>query len=209
MRKSGIRLLTVSMLLISSLLLLSQKSPPSSKTVSLQLPAEKMSPAEAQTLRIAEMNTRQLRELIIEPTLKDLKLYSESAVNLLLGTAAQESLMGEYIHQVGGGPAKGIFQMEPATETDIWTHYLKYKPELADRVAALMTPHDIGGGNLVGNLYYATAMARIHYLRKKESLPHHQDVEGMARYWKIHYNTIHGKGTVEEFIHNYQKHVLG
>jgi hypothetical protein len=30
---------------------------------------------------------------------------------------------------------------------------------------------------------------------------------GMADYWKQHYNTPLGRGTVEEFISNYQRHV--
>lgn len=45
---------------------------------------------------------------------------SSSAVNLLLGTAAQESAFGTYLRQIGGGPARGVFQMAPATAKDIW-----------------------------------------------------------------------------------------
>ena len=58
---------------------------------------------------------------------------------------------------------------------------------------------------LKGNLYYAVAMCRIHYYRVSEALPN--DLEGMARYWKKYYNTELGKGTVEEFIHNYEQAV--
>lgn len=49
-------------------------------------------------------------------------------VELLLLTCAAESAMGKYIMQVGG-PARGIFQMEPNTEKDIWENWLKYKPQ--------------------------------------------------------------------------------
>ena len=38
----------------------------------------------------------------------------QSAIDLLLGTAAQESAFGTYLRQVNG-PALGAFQMEPAT----------------------------------------------------------------------------------------------
>ena len=56
------------------------------------------------------------------------------------------------------------------------------------------------------NLRYATAMARIHYLRVKESLPNTNDVAGLAKYWKLYYNTPLGRGTEEEFIKNYKLH---
>lgn len=50
----------------------------------------------------------------IEPVLRDFDLYSENAVNLILGTIAVESNMGRYYYQVNG-PAIGIGQMEPNT----------------------------------------------------------------------------------------------
>ena len=65
-----------------------------------------------------------------------------------------------------------------------------------------------GFHDLATDLAYACAMARIHYLRKPEPLPAHDDIEGLARYWKEHYNTFLGKGTVEEFVHNYRRLVL-
>jgi hypothetical protein len=68
---------------------------------------------------------KQFRDLI-QRTLQDLGMHSESAVNLLLGTAAQESQFGTYFRQIGGGPALGVFQMEPDTEIDIWDNYLRY-----------------------------------------------------------------------------------
>ena len=64
------------------------------------------------------MNKVTLRNLITS-VLKELNLHSDNAVNLLMGTAAQESHLGKYRKQIGGGPALGIFQMEPATFNDI------------------------------------------------------------------------------------------
>lgn len=58
------------------------------------------------------MDKRQLRNLI-RRVLIGIGGYSEEAENLLMGTAAQESALGEYIRQLGNGPALGIFQMEP------------------------------------------------------------------------------------------------
>lgn len=60
------------------------------------------------------MDKAQLRELITH-VLKKYDLHSDNAVELLMLTAAVESNLGHYIKQVGGGPALGIFQCEPAT----------------------------------------------------------------------------------------------
>lgn len=149
------------------------------------------------------INPGQLREYVIRPTLKELGAYSESAEELLMLTAATESLCGKYLHQVGG-PALGIYQMEPATHDDLWVNYLKYKPALAEKVARY--GHE--ARELPGNLYYATAMARIHYLRRPEALPSAMDERGLASYWKTWYNTHLGAGTVEKAIENYRAYAL-
>ena len=51
-------------------------------------------------------------------------------------------------------------------------------------------------------------MCRVHYLRVRESLPQSSDINALAQYWKVHYNTIHGKGTVQKAIDAYAKYVL-
>ena len=65
------------------------------------------------------MNPSQLNELITS-VLKSMEQYSREAVDLLMVTAAQESHCGEYIQQIGGGPAMGIFQMESDTLADLY-----------------------------------------------------------------------------------------
>lgn len=148
-----------------------------------------------------------LRECVIRPALKRIALWSESAEELLMLTAAQESAMGQYLRQIRG-PAVGVFQMEPATHDDIWGNYLAYKPQLAERVLAIRagwgeTKHE----EMAGNLYYAAAMARVHYLRDPNRLPGADNVLGLASYWKRAYNTHLGRGTVDEAVHNYKRYV--
>ena len=150
------------------------------------------------------MNKDQLRELI-EETLKEIGLYSKDAVNLLMGTCAQESHLGEYIKQIKG-PALGIFQMEPATFVDIEQNYFRYKKELYEKVKSKSRVSYLYSGLMVYNLKFAICMARIHYLRVPEKLP--DSIEGYAAYWKKYYNTYLGAGTEEEFIHNYKRFVL-
>lgn len=155
------------------------------------------------------INPNQLRLNVVRPILRAADLWSPAAENLLLGTAAQESGMGQYLVQLGGGPARGIFQMEPATLNDIRNNYLAYRTGLRDQISAYIIEALSPDDNLVFNLAYATLMCRVHYLRKPASLPDANDVQGMAEYWKRHYNTPLGKGSVREFVENYNRYVEG
>lgn len=151
---------------------------------------------------------KDLREAIIRPTLKKIGLWSEAAENLLLGTAAQESQMGRYLRQIGGGPGLGIFQVEPSTHDDIWDNYLIYRGPLLSAVTKLTVLQMPRTQQLVWNLLYATAIARVHYLRIKDPLPDANDVSALGCYWKNWYNTHLGKGTVEEFVKSYTAMVV-
>ncbi|EJX7572470.1 TPA: hypothetical protein ACMDPH_003467 [Vibrio cholerae] len=160
------------------------------------------------------MDAKQLTTLVVRPTLERLGLYSRSAEQLIVGTIYQESLKGRFIKQVGGGPALGIIQMEPATYADIWSNYLAYKPSLAKKLSDLVSVSSLDSNKrpdvnqLITNLSFAVGMCRVHYLRRKESLPSAGDVNGLAKYWKDHYNTPLGAGSVEEFIEKFPMEIL-
>jgi len=163
---------------------------------------EEIQPEEGEIMSIDKDQLRQL----IRDVLVEIDLHSDSAEELLMMTAATESHLGRYIEQVGG-PAEGVFQAEPATIEDIWDNYLGYRPELPTRVIDV-----IGGGGLSkfalrANLTYQIIMARIHYLRVKARLPAADDIGGLASYWKTHYNTKLGKGTVKKAIESYEYYV--
>lgn len=64
------------------------------------------------------MDAKQL-ECLIQTVVAVMRLYSVEAIDLLMLTAAQESHLGKYIQQLGSGPARGIFQMEPKTLQDL------------------------------------------------------------------------------------------
>jgi hypothetical protein len=149
------------------------------------------------------MNKQQARELITE-TLNEIELNSVEAVNLLMGTMAQESHMGEYIRQLGGGPALGVFQMEPATYESLWRNTLDYKPKLKDKILKLSVTGEVS--ELRWNLKLAIAMCRVRYLIAKGAIPF--GLQAQAEYWKKNYNGgALGKGTVEEYIENYKRFV--
>jgi hypothetical protein len=155
------------------------------------------------------INYTQLKYNVVIPVLKLMGLDSDCAIDLVLGTAAQESAMGKYIRQKGFDMyskegAFGIYQIELATHDDIMYRYLpEFKPTLCSLCERLKIPVLTDAQNLIGNLYYATAICRAKYLSIAEKLPDEGDVEGMARYWKKYYNTAKGKGTDAEFISNY------
>lgn len=149
----------------------------------------------------------QFCEYIIKPALEDIGMYSKAAEQLLLGTACVESNLGTYLHQIKG-PALGVFQIEPATHSDVWENYLRYRGDLREIIWD-MVPDDgweqEQGGNpdpslLITDLRYAAVIARIIYRRSPMALPFENDWRSVAHVWKKVYNTHLGAGTVEKFM---------
>lgn len=154
------------------------------------------------------MNFNQFKNLVVIPTLEHLDPeipFSDTAVDLLMMTVAHESSAARFLQQFNG-PALGVFQMEPATEKDIFDNYLKYRAPLLNKVKALMSEQD---NQLVVNLGYAAAMARIHYFRDHKALPvnnpdsHQLYLEALGDYAKRVYNTAEGKATSARYVSDY------
>lgn len=152
------------------------------------------------------INTNHFRLNIIHPALEVLKMNSPSATALLLGTAAQESGLGHYLRQVGGGPALGVFQMEPTTYHDIWRNCINVRPDISQRLVHRW-PVQPQPEEMITDLLLAAVMCRLHYWRVTAKLPEPNDIQGLANYWKQYYNTPKGAGTEAEFIRNWHLHV--
>lgn len=156
-----------------------------------------------------DMDQKQIREIIIRPTLKLLGMWSQSAEDLLLGTACQESHCGRYIRQVGCSGttgAFGVWQMELATANDIYNNFLVHRPDIKKKVDGLRGAAQSMSDALAGNLPFACAMARLLYYRCPGVVP--ATLAGQAAYWKKYYNTVHGKGTEAEYIANWNRFVV-
>lgn len=154
---------------------------------------------------LRELITNTLRRLAVKAGMP--VLYSADAVELLMMTAAQETLLGMYLKQIKG-PAMGIFQIEPATHSDLYSNYLVNHPQLKDAVDEF---YATGGGfeeNMTGNLLYQIAIARAFYYRVPKALPPHTDADAMARYYKKYWNTYLGKATIEEAKTRYAKYAF-
>jgi hypothetical protein len=140
----------------------------------------------------------------IRPTLDYLKLGGIAAEELMLGTALQESGGGYRLVQAGG-PALGIWQMEPATHNDLWTNWIPGQSGLAKALEALrLAPFAGAVIELASNPIYACAMARLVYRRRPEPLPPYGDLAAQAAYYKQWYNTPLGAATVEEYIEHWR-----
>lgn len=152
------------------------------------------------------LNVEQLENLIIEPTLSKLNMYSKFAKELLLFTCATETLGGTYIKQVNG-VALGIYQIEPATHTDIWENYIKYRPIIVQQLGlhfnCVRQPEP---SRLMYDLQYSTIMARLQYFRHSEQFPE-LDTDGLWYYYKKYFNTHLGKATKERSVEHYLNYV--
>lgn len=148
------------------------------------------------------MDAVEFQTTIVKPVLVAMAIWTEESEMLLMGTAAQESLL-IYTRQING-PALGYFQMEPATHDDCWTNYLNYRPELKAQVLAIRTaPGAPAATDMETDPQYAAAMARVRYLRVSAPIPTRP--RDMAAYWKQYYNTPLGAGSADDFIANWNR----
>lgn len=144
--------------------------------------------------------------IIIRRVCKHLGFWSHKAEELLMFTAAHESEGGKHRRQLGGGPALGVFQMEPATFYDIRENYLRYRSALMQKIRELGNVYNPSA--LVNNDHLAAGMARVHYLRAPEALPE-ATPEDMAKYWGRYYQTQSDSAKEAKAIADYFKYIKG
>lgn len=159
------------------------------------------------------LNVKQFRDLVLDPTLHATELYSPEASDLLLGTAFAESNL-QHLKQIGGGPAVGLFQMEPATFDDLYYRYLGRADKRGLKyIIDMFTVREHAGCSmtrpfyqLITNLPFSILMARIRYLMVPAPIP--KTTEGQAEYWKTNYNTVEGAGTIKKYLKAWEKHKI-
>jgi len=131
---------------------------------------------------------------VVRPVLDHLDMGGIHAERLVVGTALVESGL-KYLKQIGG-PALGVYQIEPATRADI-ARYLHRRQDLHNLVEYFMTSQS-QDQQLITNLAFATCMCRIKYWMSPDKMP--DTLEGFATTWKKIYNTPLGAGTEKKFI---------
>ena len=134
------------------------------------------------------MTPQEFVDTVIAPALMALGLDSVPARQLLLGTALQESGVRD-IDQLGGGPARGAFQIEPATRADIlnWAEHRQVR--WFDVVEGL------------DGMVRDAAIARLIYERAPGVIG--ATPEAQAAYYKQWYNTPLGAATVGQYLANW------
>ncbi len=145
-------------------------------------------------------------DLIIKPVIDGLGLDDKNkkgAYALLLYTAQQESNCGQYLTQLGGGPARSVWQIERATYEDRFDNYLIYRPKLLDRLVDVAGTAEFPDFEYVaGNMYLACAVARIVYRKSPLPIPEWNDLDAMWKIYKSAYNSYLGAADMNEFINN-------
>jgi len=134
-----------------------------------------------------------------------------NARQLMLGTCATETNLGQKLRQGGYSTqsdegAFGFWQMELFADSDIWTCLIIKKPTLYYKMKELLGCVSRKDA-LIGNLYYACAMARLQYARHKEPLPPADDLIAQGVYYKKYFNGS-GKGSPEKYVADYKLFVL-
>lgn len=135
---------------------------------------------------------------LIERVLKEVNLYSEAAVSILMDTCAQESKFGTYLKQLGlpaGKGGMGAWQIERITFEDLKARFGKKFPVIQSFTYDQMEY----------DLRAQIIMARIKYYSCPGLIP--KDLEGQWLYYKKYYNTFLGAATREEYMYNHGKYV--
>ena len=150
---------------------------------------------------LEKVDVNNFRVEIVRPALQLCGLWSEAAENLMIGTALAESGL-QWVRQIGGGRGLSFLQIEPDTYNDI-LRYL-HRPDnklLKERVLSACFMDVFPDAKcLVWNIRLAVLIARVIYWRRPEPLPDANNPEKLGQYWKKHYNSDLGKGTIDHFI---------
>ena len=133
---------------------------------------------------------------------------SADHVALLMETSAVESNRG-YVVSQKGGPARGIFQMEPATERCTLGWLKANFPKVHGEVMAFYDKSKSPEWNRTHNVPYNVAMSTVYYWRRMgDSLAKNiTTLEDRAKVWKTHYNTYLGKGSIAGYIRKAEKYL--
>ena len=148
------------------------------------------------------MNKEQLLSKVVIPTLKEIpRGYSEKAALAIMMIIAHESSRGEYIAQMGNGPAKGIIQMEGWVHDDVWINSDTIRAN-AERIGIIqrgqLAPKS---DRLYWDLRYNVFMARQRLFMDINPLPN--TPEEMSKYLKSFWNSSAGAADDNSYLRDY------
>ena len=148
------------------------------------------------------LNLKQFKTLV-SSTLDSVDLGGQIAVNLVFGTALQESNL-HYLTQLNG-PAVSLFQVEPLTYLDIRHRLCMHLPLRQKILTALyLTEIPEDANFLIGNVSLAIIICRLKYFLDSRPMPTSNDPALLAQYYKTIYNTCFGKAAIDMITKNMQ-----
>lgn len=129
---------------------------------------------------------------------------NNTAVQLMLETAAQETHLGRYRDPTPHGAGRGLFQCDPISFNDVQQRARKSDVD-AVRQRFGLDITQVQHSALDSSPLLAAIFCRLHYKFFPEVIP--LTVEGRGSYWKRLYNTTSGRGTVAEYVRNVNRYV--
>ena len=125
----------------------------------------------------------------------------ETAKLMIFETAIAETGLGQ-IEDKTIGAGMGLTQFDEMPFNDIRNRCLKLKPQIQKdlKIDISLVEWD----DLRYNQFLSLLFTRLHYWLKGDPIP--ATIEERAKYWKQHYNTVQGKGTVEHYLEMNRKY---
>ena len=122
---------------------------------------------------------------------------------LLCETAAAETQFGTYADPTPNGAGRGLYQCDQLPFKDVQA---RSRPADVDaiKLAFDIDIKAVEWDDLNFSPLLATIFARLHYKLRPGAIP--QTLVERAEYWKKHYNSVLGKGTVEHYIESSLKY---
>lgn len=125
--------------------------------------------------------------------------YSKTAHDLLMGTFAQESLMGTYLVQQSG-PGIGLGMVTPSLVPGVIS---RLSPAQQVVLKSVAQNGDITNTTqIVTNLVYAAMITRAWYWVEPDPLPS-DTISGLWQYYKSKYNSYSGSATESQWNTNW------
>uniref|UniRef100_UPI0040473910 hypothetical protein n=1 Tax=Aliarcobacter sp. TaxID=2321116 RepID=UPI0040473910 len=120
---------------------------------------------------------------------------NNTAIEMIIETAIAETGLGQ-IKDNTVGAGMGITQFDKLPFDDVKNRNMKLKEKILKDLKVDISL--IEWDDLRYNPFLALLFTRLHYRLKGDPIP--KTIEERAAYWKLHYNTEKGKGTIEHYL---------
>ena len=124
-----------------------------------------------------------------------------TAKEMIIETAITETGLGQ-IEDKTVGAGMGLTQFDDKPFQDIRDRSIKLRPKILKELKIDISL--VKWDDLRYNQFLALLFTRLHYWLKGDPIP--ATIEERANYWKLHYNTKFGKGTVEHYLEMNRKY---